>query len=154
MAAAATENTRRLFGLPVLPFDGTLRTKPSQQAHSPNVVLGICKVGFFTQLLLAYPKTNLSCHCIPNQMRVKKKADPKKADDKKESGEKEGEKKDGEAKPEKPIFFFYKGKKYTCSAKEKVILCSQQKNLDAEGFAKLFKDFDLKEVQTEGRKKK
>jgi len=63
-----------------------------------------------------------------------------------EEGEKEKEGADTEGKGEKQVFFAWKGKRYLCSAKEKVILLNQKKTLDATGFEKLFLDFDLKEL--------
>lgn len=122
LAEATTANARRLFGLPVLPFDGALRTKPSQQAHSPNTITGVCR------------------------LPVKKpppKPQPAKDGEKEAAGPEGGPA--GEKK-EKQVFYIYKGKKYACTTKEKAILLKQKKALDAAGFEKLFQDFDLKEL--------
>jgi len=117
VAAATTANARKLFGLPSLPFDGSLGGTPLPDLNrSPNAMIAIASVTHDTvKNVAAGAKAEAEAEAVAM-------AEPEPVSEEK---------------------FHYAGKIYYCSTKEKTILEKQQKLVDEAAFKELLSDFDL-----------
>jgi len=136
LAAAATKNTRELFGLPKLAYNGTIHKFTK---YSPNACKAIAKVlEKPVQRVVAPVKVD------PKAGGDSSAAQGAPADQQEKKNE---EKKEEETKQaESENVFIHNGKKYACTPKEKAILDKQKKLLDEKSFMELFNDFSLKEL--------
>eukprot|EP01090_Pellita_catalonica_P019914 TRINITY_DN6911_c0_g3_i1.p1 TRINITY_DN6911_c0_g3~~TRINITY_DN6911_c0_g3_i1.p1 ORF type:complete len:476 (+),score=115.98 TRINITY_DN6911_c0_g3_i1:1288-2715(+) len=118
LAEASTRNCRNFFGLPTLPYDGTIR---GFKDYSSNAIQAVAKVRAIRA------KTE------------KKEGEEETKEGKEAKAEEEEEKED-------PNVFEWKNKKYQCTPKEKSILTKLLPKLDDDAFAESIADFELKEI--------
>ncbi|KAL6072821.1 Hydrolase TatD [Balamuthia mandrillaris] len=134
---ATTSNARKLFGMPVLPYDGTLRSQPFSTPFSPNAEMAYCRLGkekavadrpldAATQASTS-PSSSSSSSSSPSSSSSSSSfatTSPSSA-------------------TSSETTFLYKDKLYRCTAKENAILQRQRNALSEEAFAALFEDFAL-----------
>ncbi len=158
LASITTQNARKLFNLPVLAYDGLLRTALTEQAHSPNAIMGIATIpppiiyvkknqkGAATEGLGEQTESGTTANeeVLLYHFAITGGGKAKLCSNIILSSPKE---KGQPVEQEGSLVFVYEGKRYECSsAKEKAILEKQVKLLAAVAFSELLQDFQLKEL--------